>query len=93
MSQAALREAQDQGEAFAHALTWLGAGEQREISHRFAQHHLRLRREMLTATVARAAELRGEYAHRYGQLCRRATGLAVGVFALWTAVLILLCRP
>ncbi|MFJ8565582.1 hypothetical protein [Streptomyces sp. NPDC093514] len=93
MSQAALRDAEEQGEAFACGLTWLGPGEQREIGHRFAQHHLRLRREMLTATVARAAELRGEYAHRYDQLCQRATGLAVGIFALWTAVLILLCRP
>ncbi|MFD3808136.1 MULTISPECIES: hypothetical protein [unclassified Streptomyces] len=48
---------------------------------------------MLATTVARAAELKDEYAHRYGQLCRRVTGLAVGVFALSTAVLVLLCRP
>ena len=92
MSQAALREAHEEGQAFVRTLTWLGPGEQDEISDRFAQHHLRLRREMLAATVARAAELRAEYAHRYGQLCRRATGLAVGVLALWTAVLILLSR-
>ncbi|MCY0950655.1 hypothetical protein [Streptomyces sp. H27-S2] len=93
MSQAALREAREEGEAFARTLTWLGPGEQDEISDRFAQRHLSLRREMLATTVARAAELKDEYAHRYGRLCRRATGLAVGVFALWTAVLILLCRP
>ncbi|MGW5849121.1 hypothetical protein ACWFQ8_14410 [Streptomyces sp. NPDC055254] len=92
MSQAALREAREAGQAFVRTLTWLGPGEQDEISARFAQHHLSLRREMLAATVARAAELKNEYADRYGQLCRRATGLAVGVFALWTAVLIILCR-
>ncbi|MFD3870036.1 hypothetical protein [Streptomyces sp. NPDC058623] len=92
MSQAALQEAHTESQAFVRALTWLGPGEQAEISERFAQHHLRLRREILAATVARAAELRGEYAYRYGRLCRRATGLAVGVLALWTAALILLCR-
>ncbi|WP_404961609.1 hypothetical protein [Streptomyces sp. 147326] len=93
MSQAALREAKDQGEAFAHDLTWLGPGEQREISHRFAQHHLRLRREMLTATVARAEELRTEYAHRYTHLRRRVIGLALGAFAVCTLTLAILFRP
>ncbi|OEJ35153.1 hypothetical protein [Streptomyces subrutilus] len=86
MSQAALREAENQGEAFARALTWLGPGEQDEIGHRFAQHHLRLRREMLTATVARAEELKVEYADRYACLRRRVVGLAVAVFALCTVI-------
>ncbi|MEU8843166.1 hypothetical protein AB0D97_29250 [Streptomyces roseus] len=92
MSQAALREARERGEAFAHGLTWLGAGEQEEISRRFAEHHLDLRKEMLAATVARAEELRAEYAHRYTHLRRRATGLALAAFALCTLAL-LLCRP
>ncbi|MFD9420798.1 hypothetical protein ACFWC9_39950 [Streptomyces goshikiensis] len=35
ISQAALREAKAQGEAFARALTWLGSGERNEISERF----------------------------------------------------------
>ncbi|MFD3549936.1 hypothetical protein ACFWUW_30875 [Streptomyces sp. NPDC058655] len=90
MSQAALLEAREEGQAFARTLTWLGPDEQDD---RFAHRHLSMRREMLATTVARAAELKDEYAHWYGELCRRATGLAAGVFALWTAVLILLCRP
>ncbi|MFD3331030.1 hypothetical protein ACFWW8_38630, partial [Streptomyces sp. NPDC058701] len=73
-------------------LTWLGPDEQDAISDRFAQHHLSMRRKMLAATIARAAELKDEYAHRYSRLCRRATGLVVGVLALWTGVLTLLCR-
>lgn len=93
MGQAALREACEEGQAFARALTWLGSGEQDEISDRFAQHHLCLRREMLAAAVARAAELKDEYAQRYGQLCRRVTGLAAAAFTVWTAVRIVLCRP
>ncbi|WP_043194059.1 hypothetical protein [Streptomyces sp. NRRL F-2664] len=92
MGQAALREAQEQGEAFARALTWLGAGEQEEISRRFAEHHLDLRKKMLAATVTRAAELRAEYTHRYVHLRRRTTGLAVAAFALCTAALLLLSR-
>ncbi|MFJ6797340.1 hypothetical protein [Streptomyces sp. NPDC091268] len=93
MSQAARKEAQEAGRAFARSLTWLGPGEQEQIGDRFAQHHLRLRREMLAATVVRAAELKGEYAHRYSRLRRRATGLALGVFGLWTVATVVLCRP
>ncbi|MFD9339498.1 hypothetical protein ACFWBF_34695 [Streptomyces sp. NPDC060028] len=92
MSQAALREAKAEGDAFSYGLTWLGPGEQHEISHRFAQHHLRLRREMLTATVARAEELKAEYTHRYVCLRRRVTGLAVAALGLYTLTLALLWR-
>lgn len=92
MSQAALREAKDAGDAFARALTWLGSGERDEISERFAQHHLRLRKEMLAATVVRAEELKAEYSHRYEHLRSRITGLVVTGFGLWTAVLVLFCR-
>ncbi|MFF8259117.1 hypothetical protein [Streptomyces virginiae] len=92
MSQAALRQAREQGEAFARALTWLGAGEQEEISRRFAEHHLDLRKEMLAATVARAEELKAEYTQRYACLRRRATGLALAAFALCTSALLFLSR-
>lgn len=92
MSQAALREAQEEGQAFARALTWLGPGEQDDISQRFAQHHLRLRRDILTATVARAEELKAEYTHRYAQLRRRVAGLVVTAFGLYTLALVLLSR-
>ncbi|MFD6874622.1 MULTISPECIES: hypothetical protein [unclassified Streptomyces] len=92
MSQAALREARDQGEAFAGDLSWLGPGERDEISDRFARHHLRLRREMLAATVVRAEELREEYAHRYTRLRRRVTGLALTAFTLCAIAAILIGR-
>ncbi|WP_037832401.1 hypothetical protein [Streptomyces sp. NRRL F-4474] len=92
MGQAALREAREQGEAFARALTWLGSAEQEEISRRFAEHHLALHKKMLAATVARAEELRAEYAHRYVSLRRRTTGLALAAFALCTSALLLLSR-
>ncbi|MFD3695180.1 hypothetical protein ACFWUZ_03335 [Streptomyces sp. NPDC058646] len=93
MSQAALQEAEDQGDAFARGLTWLGPGEQHEISRQFARHHLRLRREMLTATVARAAELRTEYAQRYTHLRRRLVGLTLAAFAVCALTLAVLLRP
>ncbi|MFC9583623.1 hypothetical protein ACFVJ8_12455 [Streptomyces yangpuensis] len=93
MSQAVLREAREEGRAFAGSLTWLGPGEQDEISDRFAQHHLRLRREMLAATVARATELRDEYAHRYAHLRRRVIGLALAAFGFCSVALVLLTRP
>ncbi|MFE5488940.1 hypothetical protein ACFQ8S_03010 [Streptomyces virginiae] len=93
MSQAALREAREEGVAFAGSLTWLGPREQDEVSDRFAQHHLRLRREMLAATVVRATELREEYAHRYARLRRRVIGLALAAFGLCSFALVLLARP
>ncbi|KIF01396.1 hypothetical protein PL81_35830 [Streptomyces sp. RSD-27] len=93
MSQAALRQACEEGLAFAGALTWLGPREQEEISDRFARHHLRLRHEMLTATAARATELRDEYAHRYARLRRRVIGLTLAAFALCSLALALLTRP
>ncbi|MEW2586961.1 hypothetical protein [Streptomyces virginiae] len=92
MSQAALREAREHGEAFARALTWLGAGEQEEISRRFAEHHLDLHKKTLAATVFRAAELRAEYAHRYARLRRRVIGLALAAFGLCSLVLLLVTR-
>lgn len=93
MSQAALREAREEGLAFAGSLTWLGPREQDEISDRFAQHHLRLRREMLAATVVRATELRDEYTRRYAYLRRRVIGLTLASFGLWSFALVLLTRP
>ncbi|MFD9359548.1 hypothetical protein [Streptomyces sp. NPDC060031] len=93
MSQAALLEAREKGQAFAGALTWLGPGEQDEISHRFAQHHLALRKEMLAATVARAEELKAEYSHRYDHLRWRITCLALIALGLYTVAVALLCRP
>ncbi|OKK16319.1 hypothetical protein AMK16_25025 [Streptomyces sp. CB00455] len=92
ISQAALGEARKEGQAFARALTWLGPGEQDEIGDRFAQYHLRLRRDMLAATVARSAELKEEYTRRYVRLRRRVTGLALAAFGLCTAAVVLLCR-
>ncbi|MFD3805500.1 hypothetical protein ACFWSF_29565 [Streptomyces sp. NPDC058611] len=93
MSQAALREAKAEGEAFALALTWLGPSEQEQVSRLFAQHHLDLRKEMLARTMARADELRAEYSRRYVRLRRRITGLAVAAFGLCSLALLLLCRP
>ncbi|MFD3721283.1 hypothetical protein [Streptomyces sp. NPDC058674] len=91
MSQAALGEAQGQGEAFALALTWLGPCEQNEISRLFAQHHLDLRKEMLTATMVRADELKAEYSQRYDHLRRRITGLAGAALGLYTLILAFVC--
>ncbi|MFD9420879.1 hypothetical protein ACFWC9_40370, partial [Streptomyces goshikiensis] len=56
------------------------------------QHHLRLRTEMLTATVARAEELKAEHSQRYRHLRSRITALVLVGFGAWTAVLVLLCR-
>ncbi|KJK45308.1 hypothetical protein [Streptomyces sp. NRRL F-4428] len=89
MSQAALQEARAHGEAFAAALTWLGPAEQDEISRRFAQHHLGLRKKMLAETVARAGELEAEYSRRYALLRRRITGLLVAVLGLYSVTLLL----
>ncbi|MGW7317243.1 hypothetical protein [Streptomyces sp. NPDC054854] len=91
MSQAALKEAQDHGAAFAVALTWLGPAERDEISRRFAQHHLDLRKEMLAETVARAEQLRAEYSHRYALLRRRTTGLSLAALGICSLVLLFTC--
>ncbi|MFF1560851.1 hypothetical protein [Streptomyces sp. NPDC058279] len=61
ISQAARREADEAGENFAEALSWLGPDEQRVIAERFAQHHLRLKWQMLTAVVGGAQEPKAEY--------------------------------
>ncbi|MFJ6940437.1 hypothetical protein [Streptomyces sp. NPDC101132] len=85
MSQAALHDARLAGDAFARDLTWLGPHEQAEVSRRFADHHLALRREMLHTVIARARELRAEYSRRYRLLRRRTLGLALaGVAVLVT---------
>jgi hypothetical protein len=92
LNQAALRDAREQADAFARTLTWLGPSEQEEISDRLTHHHLRLRREMLAAIVARAQELRGEYEGRYACLRRRVTGLAVIAFGLLSTTVMIVCR-
>ncbi|MGW7102177.1 hypothetical protein [Streptomyces sp. NPDC054838] len=78
ISQAALREAHTEAQAFAGRLTWLGLGERQEIAGLFAEHHLRLKRQMLAAVVARGEELGAAYEHRYRMLRRR---LTAGVLA------------
>ncbi|MFE9374244.1 hypothetical protein ACFYM2_31350 [Streptomyces sp. NPDC006711] len=91
MSEAVRRDAHEQGQDFARALTWLGPAEQRDVSSRFARHHLRLHRDMLAATVVRADKLRAEYAHRYAQLRRRLICLTLLAFALCAGISYLRC--
>ncbi|MET9960021.1 hypothetical protein ABZ128_13315 [Streptomyces sp. NPDC006326] len=90
VSQAARQEADREGEAFARDLTWLGFQEQQEIATRFAQHHLRLRKQGLRAIVERAEELETEYSRRYTALRTRLVGLCVMVCALCFTAAILL---
>ncbi|MEU6894750.1 hypothetical protein ABZ934_23630 [Streptomyces sp. NPDC046557] len=90
MSQAALHEADEAGESFAQALSWLGPDEQHVIAERFAQHHLRLKRQILTAVVTRAEELKAEYSLRYAVLRRRLVGLTIAAFAFLATVVALL---
>ncbi|MGW7102383.1 hypothetical protein [Streptomyces sp. NPDC054838] len=89
MSQAARREADQAGEEFARGLTWLGPGERQEIAERFAEHHLRLKRQILTAVVARAEELKTEYGLRYALLRRRLVALTATAYGFLTTVMIL----
>ncbi|MET9324270.1 hypothetical protein ABZX75_29520 [Streptomyces sp. NPDC003038] len=90
MSQAALHEADHEGQAFASGLSWLGSHEQQEIAARFAEHHLRLRKQILRAVVGRAEELQAEYSHRYAALRQRVVGICVMVCAVCCAAAILL---
>ncbi|MEW2418044.1 hypothetical protein AB0953_30670 [Streptomyces sp. NPDC046866] len=90
MSQSALREADQAGETFARGLSWLGLQEQEEIATRFAQHHLRLRRQALRAVVERSEELRTEYSRRYTTLRTRLIGTCLTLCALCIAAAILL---
>ncbi|THA47275.1 hypothetical protein [Streptomyces sp. A1136] len=77
ISQAALHEAHTEAQAFAGRLSWLGPGERQEIAGLFAEHHLRMKRQMLAAVVARGEELAAAYEHRYRMLRRRLTAGAV----------------
>lgn len=68
MHQAALRRAQEEGEAFARGLSWLGPDEQHEVATRFVRHHMRTNREMLTTLHAHGQALKAPYRTRCRQL-------------------------
>lgn len=87
MSEAALREAREEANAFAQRLTWLGPGEQHEIAGLLAEHHLKGKREMLAAVVVRSEQLKAEYEARYEQLRRRLVCATVTSVAGTVAVL------
>ncbi|MEU7064605.1 hypothetical protein [Streptomyces sp. NPDC046161] len=88
ISQAALHEAHSEAQAFAGRLTWLGPGERQEVAGLFAEHHLRLKRQMLAAVVARGEELATAYEHRYSLLRRRLTATVVAAFPVLPALLL-----
>lgn len=68
MHHAALRSAQEEGEAFARGLSWLGPNEQREVAARFTRHHLRMNGKMLATLHAHGQALRAPYRSRCRQL-------------------------
>lgn len=70
-AQTDLEEARRAAEAFCARLPWLTTAQAEDVARHFADEHVQLTREMLTRTVRRAAELRGEYQARYDELRHR----------------------
>ncbi|GGW77641.1 hypothetical protein [Streptomyces griseoloalbus] len=88
---AARREAQ----TLCDALPWLTTAQAEELTRHYISHRIAVSRQMLSATVHRADELRREYEARYqqlrGTLLRRHAAWASGVLACAVAVSGALC--
>jgi hypothetical protein len=95
-AQTDLAEARRAAEAFCARLPWLTSAQAEDVARHFADEHIGMTREMLTRTVRRAAELRGEYQARYDQLRRRLlvrhTLAMCALLAAWVPAVLLLSR-
>ncbi|MFG2678164.1 hypothetical protein [Streptomyces sp. NPDC048392] len=63
-------DADREAQALCSALTWLTTAQAEDLTRHYVSHRIALSRRMLSATVNRADELRGEYEARYQQLRR-----------------------
>jgi hypothetical protein len=92
LSQAEIRNARHEAEAFAERLPWLTSAERAELVRLYAEERLDISRRVLRRITERCRELRGEYAARYVRLRRRllcvCVVLVLGAFTLCVCVLL-----
>ncbi|MFA3877937.1 hypothetical protein ABS735_30465 [Streptomyces sp. MMCC 100] len=69
-AQAYYDEARSEAQALCDRMPWMTTAQAEDFTRHYVDHRLTLTRAMLSATVARAGELRQEYEGRYLQLRR-----------------------
>ncbi|MET9801693.1 hypothetical protein [Streptomyces sp. NPDC006368] len=77
LRQAELRNAREEGEAFAGRMPWLTTAQHEEVARLYAQDRVELSKKVLRAIAHRCEELRGEYTARYAHLRQRLLCMSV----------------
>lgn len=70
LAQTHREQAQREAEELCSRMPWLTADQAEDVTRHYVGHRIALTRQMLSATVKRAAELRQEYESRYAELRR-----------------------
>ncbi|GGZ12898.1 hypothetical protein [Streptomyces poonensis] len=90
LAHAERERARREAEALCARLPWLTGAQAEDVTRHYTEQRLDLTRELLRATIARAAELRGEYEARYTglrrSLLKRHAACAATVLACAAAV-------